>query len=198
MNRILIVCLLVCCLAGCTSRTNTQAGSRPASSALVHKAQQTSNERPLPAESNPPGDIPDTQAFVSYTSDAGRYSLEAPEGWARSARGADVRFIDKFDGESVTIAQAGTAAAIDALRRGARGGRDFTVARIALPAGQASDVSFTSNSDADAVTGKRVRLQGRAIIFEHAGKTATVLLWAPLGADNIDQWNRIANSFRWR
>jgi hypothetical protein len=53
----------------------------------------------LAAEKNPPGDIPDDQVFVSYTSSASGFSLKVPEGWARSERGSDVQFIDKFDGK---------------------------------------------------------------------------------------------------
>lgn len=34
-------------------------------------------------ETNPPGDIPDTQAFVDYSSTAG-YGVKVPEGWART------------------------------------------------------------------------------------------------------------------
>ena len=55
------------------------------------------------AERNPPGDIPDDQVFVPYTSAAGSYSLKVPEGWARSEKGSDVDFIDKFDGVAVII-----------------------------------------------------------------------------------------------
>src|SRR5438128_4444210 len=57
-------------------------------------------------EKNPPGDIPDDQVFVSYTSSVGGYSLKVPEGWARSEKGADVDFIDKLDGVEVVVASA--------------------------------------------------------------------------------------------
>jgi hypothetical protein len=158
------------------------------------------------SESNPPGDIPDTQAFVTYTSSIGGYSIDAPEGWARSTRGVDVSFVDKFDGVSVTLAQvpAGahladpSRAAVDALRHDARAGRDFEATTAELPVGRATVVTFTSNSRPDPVTGKRVRLEDRAIICVRPVKVATIRLWAPLGADNVDQWNRIASSFRWR
>ena len=58
------------------------------------------------AERNPPGDIPDDQVFVPYTSSAGSYSLKVPEGWARSEKGSDVNFIDKFDGVAVIVGDA--------------------------------------------------------------------------------------------
>ena len=34
-------------------------------------------------------------------------------------------------------------------------------------------------------------------VFYKNGKEAMLTMWAPLGADNVDQWNRMANSFRW-
>ena len=43
----------------------------------------------LAAEKNPPGDIPDDQVFVAYTSRAGGYSLKVPEGWARTEKGSE-------------------------------------------------------------------------------------------------------------
>ena len=207
MKAELIGLLLACLLVACTSQSNTQSAGSPTPAQMSQATTApvaTSTERPLPAESNPPGDIPDSQAFVTYAN--ADYSIDSPEGWARSVRGPNVKFVDKFDGMSVTIAEAparshapdATRAAIDALQRGAHAGRDFQISPTKLPGGPAVVVTFTSNSDPDPVTGKRVRLENRAIIFERPPKTATILLWAPLGADNVDQWNRLGASFRWR
>ena len=63
-------------------------------------------EQAVAPEQNPAGDIPDTQAFVPYTSEPGGYTLEIPEGWARSADAKNVRFESKLDGLSVTISAA--------------------------------------------------------------------------------------------
>src|SRR5262245_5381289 len=38
----------------------------------------------IATEDNPPGDIPDNQAFVPYTSANGGYAISMPEGWART------------------------------------------------------------------------------------------------------------------
>ncbi len=53
------------------------------------------------AESNPPGDIPDNQAFVVYTAADQSYSVKYPEGWARTTAGPEVMFSDKFN--SITL-----------------------------------------------------------------------------------------------
>ena len=66
-----------------------------------------------------------------------------------------------------------------------------------LPTGKAVLIRYTSNSDANAVTNNRVRLENEAILFFNNGKEATLTLSAPQGADNVDQWNRMSKSFRW-
>jgi hypothetical protein len=66
-----------------------------------------------------------------------------------------------------------------------------------LPGGNAVVIKYTSNSDPNPVTNKRVRLENIAYIFYKNGKEATLRVWAPQGADNADQWNRMSKSFRW-
>src|SRR4051794_28052892 len=41
-------------------------------------------------EVNPPGDIPDDLAFITYSSSEGGYSIQVPEGWSRTETGANV------------------------------------------------------------------------------------------------------------
>src|SRR3954453_3097418 len=52
---------------------------------------------PNTAETSPPGDIPDNQAFVAYSPPGAGYSVKVPEGWARTARGGAVTFTDKLN-----------------------------------------------------------------------------------------------------
>jgi hypothetical protein len=152
-------------------------------------------------EKNPPGDIPDDQVFVSYTSSAGGYSLKVPEGWARSERGSNVAFIDKFDGVTVTVdavASAPTVKDIVArLEKSEKGFKLGSAKEIRLPAGSALLITYTSESEANPVTNKRIRLEDEAYVFYKNGKMATLILWAPMGADNADQWKLISESFRW-
>ena len=151
------------------------------------------------------GDIPDTQAFVTYRSPSGGYSIEVPEGWARTVHVADVSFIDKLDGVQITMTQANAAPTVDsvrttqvvALQNAGRGVRDVQVQNTQLPSGTAILITYTSDSDPNSVTGKQVRLENNQYLFFHTGKLATLTLWAPLGADNVDQWARISHSFIW-
>ena len=154
-----------------------------------------------PAEKNPPGDIPDDQVFVAYTSPASGYSLKVPEGWARSEKGSDVQFIDKFDGVAVIVDAAATPPTtkdvVSRLGNAEKGFKVVSTKEIRLPAGSALLVKYESESEANPVTNKRIRLEDEAYAFYKNGKIAILILWAPVGADNADQWKLISESFRW-
>src|ERR1700680_1492289 len=51
-------------------------------------------ETAVAPEKNPPGDIPDNQVFVQYTSPSG-FSIKVPEGWSRVDRPDGARFSEK-------------------------------------------------------------------------------------------------------
>jgi hypothetical protein len=184
--------------AGSSSATT----SVPVSGATPIVTQQD----PLAPETNPVGDIPDSQAFVNYISSPGNYSLDVPEGWARTNTGSDVLFVNKFDGLSVSITPAASAPTADNVRQSViptltATGRAFEVGQITemdLPGGHAVKITVTVNSEPDPVTGKQVRLEEDIYVFFHKGAQAVLQLWAPQGADNVDQWKRISESFQWK
>jgi len=166
----------------------------------------TSTESAVAPEVNPVGDIPDSQAFVVYESKSGGYSLDVPEGWARSENGANVNFVGKLDGVGVTLttaASAPTAAtardheAKDIQQRG-RAVQISDVKDVKLPSGPAVLIKFGSNSEPNAVTGKQLRQENETYLYFKNGREAALTLWAPQGADNVDQWQRMSKSFRWR
>jgi hypothetical protein len=161
-------------------------------------------ERPVPAEKNPPGDIPDSQVFVRYSSPSG-FSLEVPEGWPRTEQHNAVRFADKFNTIEVNVAPAAAAPTVastkarqpEELIQTGQAVRIIAVNDVKLPVGPAIEVVYQSNSARHPLTNKQLRQENkRYLIFRH-GKLAALDLAAPLGADNADQWHRIANSFRW-
>ena len=162
-------------------------------------------ERPVEPEKNPPGDIPDTQAFLRYDSPLG-FSVKVPEGWARTDLPDGVRFADKYDTVEVTVrdaARAPTAAGaakdvVPALERSGRAVRVSAVEDVSLPAGRAVRIVYASNSDPNPVTDKRIRLEDEDYLFHKDGKLATLHLAAPYGADNVDDWRMMAHDFAWR
>jgi hypothetical protein len=145
-------------------------------------------------QTNPPGDIPDTQAFVRYTSPAG-YSVLVPEGWSRTLQRSSATFVSNFEGERVLVASRSPDAALRGL-----GTRMSAVKTSVIDVGGARvpQLRFTIDSPSDPVTGKTIRLDGEAYVFVHGPREVVLYLWAPQGSDNVDQWKRIAQSFRWR
>ena len=204
LTPILFIALSVACTAKKdASQTDTTASSTTTTTGT--ETAISSTETAVAPEVNPPGDIPDTQAFIKYTNASGGYQLEVPEGWARAETGANVTFVNKFDGVSVAVTPA-TAAPTAASARANEAkliqaqGRAVTITNVSeanVPGGKAVVIKYTSNSEPNSVTNKRVRLEDVAYVFYKNGKEAVLTVWAPQGADNVDQWNRMANSFRW-
>jgi hypothetical protein len=204
---VLFVALALACKGPQSSTpTQTQAASPPApASTQAPVTAATATESAVAPEVSPAGDIPDTQAFVKYRNTAGGYELDVPEGWARTENGPAVTFVNKLDGVKVTVAPAAaapTAASVQAneVRQIQAAGRAVTVTNVtevALPGGKAVLIKYTSNSEPNPVTNKQVRLDNEAYVLFKNGKTATLTLWAPQGADNVDQWQRMSRSVRW-
>ena len=194
-------------LSGCGA-SNTATNAIPPASPVSSSTQPSpiseivASEPPVAPEKNPPGDIPDTQVFVTYSSQSGGYKLKVPEGWARQTHGKNVSFINKLDGVKVEIAPSATAATaktqqVAQLKKSGRAVKILNVKDVKLPSGPAVVVEYTSNSEPEPVTGKQVRLENNNYLFFNHGKLAILRLWAPQGADNVDQWQLISRSFRW-
>ncbi len=164
-----------------------------------------SGEKPAPIVRGAGGDIPDSQAFIDYASPRGDYSLKAPEGWGRVGGESDITFADKFNGLKVELRDFAGTLTIDGATSSivpeiVKAGRAVTVKSIASlgrKGGQAIVVTYESNSDPNPVTNRQIRLEDKAYLFLEKGKLAIVTVWAPWGADNVDQWNLISDSFRW-
>src|SRR5579863_3291608 len=160
-------------------------------------------EKAIAPEKNPPGDIPDSQVFVVFHSRLG-VSLKVPEGWARKEAAGGFSFADKY-GEIAVSTRPGpppTAASVRAadapdMEKTGRAIKISTIVGVNLPVGPAVRVDYTENSEANAVTGKQIRLESARFFIGHGGDVATVTFSAPAGADNADQWKLMIDSFRW-
>ena len=156
-------------------------------------------------EQNPPGDIPDNQAFVTYTSTAGGYSISMPEGWARTESGPNVQFTDKLHTFSVEIACSGTAPTTQTAKDEASGplaqqsaAFAFVAAKdVSLSSGPAVLLQYQANSAPDEVTGKQVRLDIDRYEIYRDGTLAIVSLAVPAGSDNVDVSHQVSDSFKW-
>src|SRR5215472_2586289 len=72
-------------------------------------------EKAVAPERNPPGDIPDTQVFVTYTSPLG-FAIKVPEGWSRKEDPQSVSFADKYNTIEVALASAAGAPTADSAK----------------------------------------------------------------------------------
>lgn len=158
---------------------------------------------PRVVETNPPGDIPDNQAFVPYTG-AG-FTVMVPEGWARSSAGSSVVFSDKYN--SITISSASTAQpptpatvrAVDLpkIKAASQGFVAGMVTSVQRKAGTAVLATYHAYSAVNPVTGKVANEAVQRYTFWRGGKSVTLTLAAPVGSDNVDPWRRVTDSFTW-
>ena len=167
-------------------------------------AQTQTGKTQVAPETHPVGDIPDSQAFVRYS--AARYTLDVPEGWARSLQGQIVSFTSKLGAVEITTQNATGTPSVASVRARDLPGlgktiRDMKVTAlkgVKLPAGSAVLVKFTSTGEVNAVTGKATRQENDLYVLARNGQQVMLRFSAPLGADNLDAWKRMADSFRWR
>src|SRR6478609_9439760 len=73
-------------------------------------------ETAIPAERNPPGDIPDSQVFVDYAGPG--FTIKVPDGWARTDEARGAKFADKYNTIEVTAAPATAAPMIAGVTGG--------------------------------------------------------------------------------
>ena len=176
-----------------------------AGTVAVPQAPAVAAEKAIAPEHNPPGDIPDTQVFVPYASPLG-FTIKVPEGWARKTDSSSAHFADKYNTIDIIVSAQSTMPTTTSIK--SRLLPDLESMGRAVKVSQVKDVrvggstavmiAYTSNSDPNPVTNKQVRLEHDRYLFYKAGKLITLDMAAPEGADNVDAWRLMADSFRWR
>jgi hypothetical protein len=204
-------------LAGCSSNgptatpapTTTSAATAGPASAGPSRTDDSGvpagdTQAPVPAEKNPPGDIPDNIAFVGYTNTAGRYRFTHPEGWAEKTRGTTVTFTDKLNGVLAMVGTATTAPNVDsakqqdvaALTAGQAAFELRGVNAVTLPAGKGVRIVYRRNSAPDPVTGRQYRDEVERYELVSGRREVIVELFGPVGADNVDAYKTMITSLR--
>jgi hypothetical protein len=165
----------------------------------------TNAANPAAADSAPPGDIPDNQAFVRFTPPGAGFSLKVPEGWAQRRAGGTITFTDKLNAiriESrkaalpltVAAARGGEVARLSQTVKGFRSGKVSTVTR---KAGTAVRVTYLATAATNTITGKTGTDAVERYVFFHNGREVVLTLSGPKGADNVDPWRLVTDSVRW-
>ena len=158
------------------------------------------------AEANPSGDIPDNQAYVPFNSADGHYTISVPEGWAQSTGGAATTFSDKLNSArfeekqapaAPTVATA-TTVVVPALRSAHPGFVLTDIAPFTRSGGSGILIRYQQDSPTSTVTSASRRQAVEDYLFWKNGTEVDVSLASPKGADNVDPWKKITESFTWR
>jgi hypothetical protein len=206
IRRLVVLAAAGLCASACSSGSGSTSAPQATSSAAVSSSAASSPAGAAPAgtETPPPGDIPDTTTYVAFRPASGQYEVKVPEGWARTVAPAAVFFTDKLNVISVytTKASAPTVALaqaveIPAIKRPLHGFALTGVSVVSRSAGTAVLIRYSADSQPDPVTGKVYKDAIERYEFYKNGTEAVVLLGAPAGADNVDPWRTVTNSFRW-
>jgi hypothetical protein len=158
----------------------------------------------VPAEKNPPGDIPDNLAFVAYRNAGGHYSFSHPEGWSESTSGSGATFTDKLNGVSVTAGTDSVAPTVAlatqrdvaTLSRTQAAFELRSVTAVSEPGGRGVRIVYRRNSAPDAVTGRQYRDEVERYELTSNGRTVVMELFGPVGADNVDAYRTMVQSLR--
>ncbi|MFE2065195.1 hypothetical protein ACFXDH_22835 [Streptomyces sp. NPDC059467] len=198
--------LVAAVAAGCSGGSGSHGGSSsPASGSTTVSGQN----QPAPTESNPPGDIPDNQVYVSYRPTGGAFTgftLKVPEGWARTGQGGTTSFTDKLNTVRITAVSASgaptvgsvTTTVVPQLRSQVPKFSSPKVSEVTRHAGRVVLLTYQGDSAKDPVTGKVVRDAFERYAFYRAGHEVDLTLSGPVKADNVDPWRIVSDSFAWR
>ena len=197
-------------IAGCGSSTSSTsssaAGAQTAASSSAAKSSTTTSGgvNPNAPETLPPGDIPDTIAYVPYAVPGHGLTLSTPEGWSRKRTPDGVIFTDKLNtvqlvdrhaSGPITVASA-RQTEIRKLAATLKGFKLQSISLVSRPAGQAVTIKYLAYSTPDPVTGKFGVLAFERYEFFHSGREVSLVLSSPRGSDNVDPWRNVTRSLR--
>ena len=161
---------------------------------------------PNATESNPPGDIPDNQAFVAYSPPGAPFGVTVPEGWARATEGSATTFTDKLNSirmETVNAATAptvtnATAQELPAITSAVPQIGAVKVSSVQRKAGAAVLITYLADSVPNPVTNKVVRNAVERYEFWRGGTEVILTLTGAKNADNVDPWRIVTDSLVWK
>jgi hypothetical protein len=196
-------------LGACGSSKSSGAPGTAATTAAPGSAGSTTapaSSTPTQPEVSPQGDISDSAVYVAQTDPGGKYTVKVPEGWAMTTSGTAVSFTDKLNTIRVetapaaaapTIASA-TATEVPKIALAASQYKAGRVSMVSRTSGPAVLITYEETSTPNPVTGKTIRLAVERYEFWAHGTEAIVTLSGPVGADNVDPWKIVTDSFTWK
>jgi hypothetical protein len=187
------------------SATPATSGEQTGILAVIPTVQPESAETPVAPDAKRTAGIPEAQSFQNYSSVAGHYDVQVPEGWTAEANGENIKFTRNYNGVKVEILhtsdpfslQAITDKQVAELIRNGKAVTVKSISQISVKSGTAIRVEYEANSEADP-SGRKVRLECRLYYFHTNGRLAILNLWGPVSADNENIWAQIPDTFVWR
>jgi hypothetical protein len=130
--------------------------------------------------------------------------VKVPEGWSRTDGTSTVTFTDKLNSVRADVAPAPAApteatvrAELGKIRDSGQGYAAGSVKSVTRRGGRALLATYRLDAAPDAVTGKVRNDDVERYEFWKDGQLVTVTLSGPHGADNVDPWRIVTDSFRW-
>ena len=129
-----------------------------------------------------------------------------PEGWARVEAGGAVTFTDKLNSirmETTSAASAPTVSSaqqneVPAIQAASKNYQAGKVTNVTRKSGSAVLITYKADSSPDPVTGKVVHDDVERYEFWRSGTEVILTLSGPVGADNVDPWRIVTDSFTWK
>jgi hypothetical protein len=204
--------LVLCGCSGASHSPGSAATATTGSSAVPTTVATTTT---LPATSatvdpnapevNAAGDIPDNQVFVPFTFAAGPFTVSVPEGWARTDESQTTTFTDNFnsvrllavDAASAPTVQSARDNEVPAIQASSTNFHLDGVSSVDRKGGGAVLIKYQADSAPNPVTGAIRPLAFERYEFWRNGREGIVVLSGPVGADNVDPWRTVSDSFTW-
>jgi hypothetical protein len=196
-------------LAGCGNsavKPNSKANPKSSSTSVTSQPQSAVKpETPVAPENNPPGDIPDSQVFIVYKPPNENFEVKVPEGWQQANTVSNTSFTDKLNTVTISSSQGATQPTVESansievpqLEQSEAAFKVVDTRQVSLPGGQAVLIKYQKNSAPNQVTGKQYRMDVERFEFFNNGRQVNLVLESPVGADNVDPWKTISESFKW-
>ena len=210
----LLALVLATTAAGCgssSSSSSSPSGSAAPSSSTAAAASSsattssaTGGVNPNQHESLPPGDIPDTIAYIPYAVPGAGLTVSTPEGWSRANGKGTVKFTDKLNEIQLFTLPAKAPPTIASVQKTelpqiSGSVKTFKLQSVTIvnrTSGPAVRIAYLGDSQPDPVTGKVGTLAFERYDFFHKGREVVLLLSSPNGSDNVDPWRKVTNSLR--
>jgi hypothetical protein len=203
--------ILFACSSGSSKVTPSASSGSGSSSSSSSAAPGTSQATtvtgvdPNAPDVNAAGDIPDTQVYVSVTDADGPFTIKVPEGWSNTTQSGISTYTDNFNSVQLRVVAAASATTetsarqneVASIQSATPGFQLDSVSTVQRKAGSAVLITYKADSAPNAVTGKVVKLAVERYEFWQGGKEAIVVLAGPVGADNVDPWKIVTDSFVW-